>query len=574
MLIRLNPERSFFWEVKKVAVIGPATLSIPMGTLLERSKIRIGHRIPPNILILSPDDAGTSVSEHEWNNNEASAFRASAFYNNISSGGRITTTHEYGHLSDADIFFIYAPVPKKVDSYEPDYGPLLEILTNLAVALQRKPAGKVPLLLFQSVLAPSTMTTLIKDLFADYDLQEGHDLLLGYSPHGFIQDLQQKQCFFSDKIVAGLHPETPGMIRLIYQHIIKQEKIYLTNSTTAEIVPLLENACRKVRRAFSLEIARYCDEHDIDFYLLKDRVNKQLAQSDGPANIAGQELLSPILEVGPAHMVDNDLLLWWRKIDTGADIAYSLMLQSRLIRGQIATQIIELAERHFGDISGQHIAILGCNGHSHAHDTENSAVMALTLKLLEKNCRISLFDPHDTKISPARLLQHEMVEYIFSNAEEAVKKAEYIILGPMCKPSSDVRNLLLQATHLKGIVDACNLFQASDIEARAYRYVGIGKGRQFPDQEFVQFVYKSFIKMETGLANEIQELISFLNDQYIADDFNQIHFEEIRRLAASYHPLCFISSAGPIEEIPEYKGFCSRLAICAQEQRNLTYKEK
>ena len=49
---------------------------------------------------------------------------------------------------------------------------------------------------------------------------------------------------------------------------------------TAEIVKTLENAYRDVRIAFSAEIVRFCDANNIDFYRVREGVNRRLAQED------------------------------------------------------------------------------------------------------------------------------------------------------------------------------------------------------------------------------------------------------------------------------------------------------
>ncbi len=74
----------------------------------------------------------------------------------------------------------------------------------------------------------------------------------------------------SDKLAGGLHPETPKLISKLYKHIVTNAKVFETNSLTAEIVKTLENAYRDVRIAFSTEIVRYCDEHNIDFYKVRE----------------------------------------------------------------------------------------------------------------------------------------------------------------------------------------------------------------------------------------------------------------------------------------------------------------
>ncbi len=62
---------------------------------------------------------------------------------------------------------------------EPDYGPMFGALEKLAEALSKKPLPKIPLIIFESTLAPTTMDTLFREHFKKYGLEEGKDILLG-----------------------------------------------------------------------------------------------------------------------------------------------------------------------------------------------------------------------------------------------------------------------------------------------------------------------------------------------------------------------------------------------------------
>ena len=90
---------------------------------------------------------------------------------------------------------------------------------------------------------------------------------------------------------------------------------------TAEIVKTLENAYRDVRIAFSAEVVRYCDEHNIDFYQVREKVNEMLFQTDlakdKPNEVPSGGILIPTLGVGGHCLPKDGILLWWRKLESG-----------------------------------------------------------------------------------------------------------------------------------------------------------------------------------------------------------------------------------------------------------------
>ena len=120
------------------------------------------------------------------------------------------------------------------------------------------------------------MDTLFREHFKKYGLEEGKDILLGNSPNRVMPGRLVERIRDSDKLAGGLHPETPKLIAKLYNHIVTNGEVFQTNSLTAEIVKTLENAYRDVRIAFSTEIVRYCDENNIDFYKVRDKVNSKL----------------------------------------------------------------------------------------------------------------------------------------------------------------------------------------------------------------------------------------------------------------------------------------------------------
>ena len=92
-----------------------------------------------------------------------------------------------------------------------------------------------------------------------------------------------------------------------------------------------------------------------------------------------------------------------------------------------------------------------------------------------------------------------------------------------------------------------------------FAYVGIGRGRQPPPHELVDFAASAFGVMQRRLARELAGLLEFLNGRYAADAFERIDFEEVRRLAGTCVTGCRIARPGPEELAPVYESFTPRL---------------
>ncbi len=152
-----------------------------------------------------------------------------------------------------------------------------------------------------------------------------------------------------------------------------------------------------------------------------------------------------------------------------------------------------------------------------------------------------------------------MTDVFTRDLAEAVGDAEVIVL---CCPhrvyAEQWKAIAAMAPKAKQVVDACNLMRAADVEASGLAYVGIGRGRQAPSAALVEAVYAGFRAVETGVGNEVAELVRFLNVRYAPTSFNRVQFSEVQRIAGTCPTGCAIVSEGAALPPPE-SGFASQL---------------
>lgn len=479
--------------------------------------------------------------------------------------GLLSATSDYAAVRDADVILVCVQTDKR--GLAPDYGPLFDALTGVAEHLQRRPAGNIPLIIFESTLAPSSMTTVVREHFAKYGLIEGRDILLGNSPNRVMPGRLVERVRSSDKIVAGLHPATPELIRRLYSRIVTQGTLHPANSMTAEIVKTLENAYRDVRIAFAAEVVRWCDAHDVDFYAVRDAVNARQGQSDDashrPTMVPSGGLLVPTVGVGGHCLPKDGILLWWRALEAHMDASRSLILEARQINDESPAETIRLAERAFGAGGLQHgVALLGVAYRFNSEDTRNSPTLALARLLRERGVRVRLHDPY-VKPDDQNLLRSGLTAEFTNDLATALGDAETAIICTAHRDYVDRPSAVLAAgPRLRYVIDGANAWSSNQVGAThaspvgggagPVRYAGIGRGHGAPEQGLVDFVSDAFVAMERGLAHEVRALVSFLNDRYAADDFSRVEFDEVRRIAATCVTGCAIPAAEPIDSPAAY----------------------
>ena len=565
MELKESPLRLDNWKIEKIGVVGPGIVGMPMAGMLAHAKIKAGTKEPAKVMVIQRKSINSGWKVDAINQGKSVIGGIEPELDDITrkavNEGLLSASHDFNDLSDADVVLISVQTDKK--GFEPDYVPLFGALDELGKALQKKPEGKIPLIIFESTLAPTTMATLIREHFRKYDLEEGKDILLGNSPNRVMPGRLVERVRDSDKLAGGLHPETPKLISWLYKHIVTNGEVFQTNSLTAEIVKTLENAYRDVRIAFSAEIVRYCDEHNIDFYKVRDKVNAKLAQTDSatkdPNAVPSGGILIPMLGVGGHCLPKDGILLWWRNIETGSDTSRSLILKSRIINDESPVVTFKQAEKYFGNLKDKRIVLLGIAYRFNSEDTRNSPTLALANYLRDNGISYIMHDPY-VKQDDQNLLKYKQENLFTQDIKEALKDAEYIIICTAHKDYMDqLESIMSNSKSLKGVMDACNIYHVDYFNSKGIPYTGIGRGMNDPEDVFINFVYRSFRAMERGLANELMGLIEFYNTNFAFDDYNKVEFKEVQRLAKTCSTGCEIADPGKIEKIGDYFGFSSLL---------------
>lgn len=556
------------WQVKKIAVIGAGIVGMPMAALLAHARIRIGLEEPARVVVIQRDSPTSGWKVGAINSGRSPIGGIEPDLDRIVketvSEGLLSASHDYAELRDADVILICVQTDKK--GFGPDYGPMFAALQCVAQELQKKPAEKIPLIVFESTLAPSSMATLIKSHFHEYGLDDGHHILLGNSPNRVMPGRLVERIDSSDKVVGGLNPLTPKLIEHLYENIVTKGALHITNSLTAEVVKTLENTYRDVRIALAAEIVRYCDDKDIDFYQLRRDVNAKLSWSDAaskdPNVVPSGGLLIPTIGVGGHCLPKDGILLLWRKIEDGKDMSKSLILESRRINNESPVESIRLAERDFGELYKRSIALMGVAYRFNSEDTRNSPTLALARLLLDRGNNVILHDPY-VKPDDQNLLQYNLQMHFTRDVKQALKNTDYVFF---CTAHRDylggIETYLDLYPQIRGFFDGCNLFNASLFAERSTAYTGIGRGRKGASDELIHFVHAGFLALEKGFANEIQGFIDYANDRFAEDDFNKIDYKEVKRIAETCVTGCQLANPGLLKAVPEYSGFSSRLLNC------------
>lgn len=558
--------------VREIAVIGPGVMGMPMAALLANAELWAPDGAPTRVVVVQRPSTASS-----WKVGAINAGRSPiggpepALDSLVAQGagsGRLRATTSYHDVKDAELILVCVLTDRRGTA--PDYVLLLEALHGVASALRHRAASEPAVVVIESTLAPSTMLTTVRALFAEHGLEEGKQVRLANSPTRVMPGRLVERVGSSDKLIGALSAETTELVARVYGRIVEGGTLHRTNSMTAEVVKTLESAYRDVRIAYAAEVVRYCDARGIDFFALRRLVNHRLGREGGRERQAagagvGGGMLVPTVGVGGHCLPMDGIHLWWRAREQGVNPARSLLLEARRINDEAPAEVGGLVERFSGPVRDRDVALLGVAYRFDSEDARNSPTLVLARLLAERGARVSLHDPH-VGAADQNLRHAGMTRHYHRDLADALATAEVVVVCVAHREYLDGgERWLPHAQRLRTVIDCCNAYRASEMATTVVRYSGLGRGIGKPSGALVEAVAAGFHAVARGVANEVRMLTDLLNAGHAVQPFDRIDFDEVRRLAALCGTGCDIVEPGPVEPLATFDGFRSRLVACAVE---------
>jgi UDP-N-acetyl-D-mannosaminuronic acid dehydrogenase len=553
--------------LREIAVVGPGVVGLPIAALLASAELWAPDGAPTRVTVVQRASTSSGWKVGAINAGRSPIGNLEPEIDDLvahgAGSGRLRATTQYGDIRDADVVIVCVQTERKGSG--PDYGNLLEALHGVATALSQRVAASVPLVVIESTLAPTTLQTVVRPLFAQHGLEEGRDVLLAHSPSRLFRGGIVDRLASTDKLIGTLSPETGPRVAALYARLVTRGALHCTNATTAEVVKTLENASRDVRLAYAAEVARYCDAHDIDFFALREKVNARLAADNAGGTVPCGGLLVPTVGVGGHSLPKDGPFLWWRSLEGGVVPAHSLILEARRINDESPAQVLSLVERFSGSVAGRSVALLGVAYRADSDDARNSPTLALAQLLLSRGARVSLHDPHVSAVDQ-NLLRTGLAGMFHRDLADALATAEVVVV---CVAHQQYLNggkrWLRHAQRLRSVIDAGNVYRAEEIASTVVRYAGVGRGFRRPSGALIDAVASGLQTVMHGVGNEAAMLVAQLNERFARDDFGRVHMDDVRRLAACCVSRCNVSEGTPNAQVASVDGFRSRLVACAVE---------
>lgn len=172
----------------------------------------------------------------------------------------------YTEPQEADAFFIVVPTPFKGD-HEPDIS-FVEMATRMVLPLLKEG----DLYVIEST-SPIGTTEKMAELIFNERPELKDKIHVAYCPERVLPGNIIHELVHNDRVIGGIDEASTEKAKAFYSQFVKGQ-LHATNSRTAEMCKLTENASRDVQIAFANELSFICDKAGINVWELIELANK------------------------------------------------------------------------------------------------------------------------------------------------------------------------------------------------------------------------------------------------------------------------------------------------------------
>jgi len=352
------------------------------------------------------------------------------------------------HPEEADAFIIAVPTPFK-DEKKAD----LSYVTAAAEAIvpHLRPGN---LVILESTSPPRTTVDRVAPILEKSGLKPGRDFHLAYSPERVLPGQILRELIENARVVGGIDQASAQAGRDLYKIFVRGD-IFLTTSTTAEMVKLMENTYRDVNIAIANEFSRLTERMGVDIW-----------EATTLANLHPRvNILRPGPGVG-GHCISVDP---WFLVEAAPDIT-PLIRTARVVNDAQPHYVLELLRRALGSLSGVHVAVLGLAYKPNVDDLRESPAIDVARLLVDAGAEVIAYEPFklDAKIEGITLA---------SSLAAALEGSDALIL---LVPHTPLKNLrpedVAALTAARLVIDTVNGWDPKEWEKAGFRVVRLGVG--------------------------------------------------------------------------------------------------
>ncbi|CUB34371.1 MULTISPECIES: nucleotide sugar dehydrogenase [Bacillus cereus group] len=297
----------------------------------------------------------------------------------------------------ADVFIVAVPTPNQKDEHKSC--DLTGVLTAVKKIIPYIKKGNI--LIVESTIAPRSMDDYVKPLVEEAGFEVGKDIFLVHCPERVLPGKIMHEIVYNNRIVGGVTPACARRAAQVYGIFVKGE-IVETDAKTAEMSKLMENTFRDVNIALSNELAKVCNNLEINVLDVIEMANKHPRVNlhrPGPG-VGGHCLaIDPYFIVAKAPELTN------------------IIRMSRDTNTSMPSYVMENVRKLLKGIAKPKVAVFGVTYKGNTDDMRESPALEVINLLHEQGYEVTIYDPY---------IQTNFFKTL--SAEEALEAADLLLV--------------------------------------------------------------------------------------------------------------------------------------------------
>jgi len=299
----------------------------------------------------------------------------------------------------SDVYIIAVPTPI-TEEKKADMSYVVSAARSIVPVLEE---GN--LVILEATSPPRTTIDLVQPILEEGGLKGGEDFLLAYSPERVLPGKILNELVNNSRVIGGINQVSAKAGQLLYSSFVEGE-IMVTDSTTAEMVKLMENTYRDINIAAANEFSRLAEYFGIDVWEAIDIANLH----------PRVEILKPGPGVG-GHCISVDP---WFFVEKAPHLAL-LIKQAREVNDSQPAFVIQLLKDRYGSLKGKSFAALGITYKPDVDDIRESPAIDVIERLVTEGAVVKAYDPYLGSNSHG-------LDFLVDGLEEVLSNADGILL--------------------------------------------------------------------------------------------------------------------------------------------------
>jgi UDP-N-acetyl-D-mannosaminuronic acid dehydrogenase len=413
----------------KICVLGMGYIGLPTALLLANN----GNNV-----------IGVDIKEHiiKRLNQAKMPFNENGFQELLDNSIKRGSFHAQGDVENADVFLIAVPTPLDSETKLADLKYVVSACEMIVPYLR-----KGNLVIIESTIPPGTCSKRVKSILEKSGLKASDDFYIAHCPERAIPGNTLHEMVHNDRIIGGIDIKSTELTKSLYSCFVKG-KLHLTDSTTAEMVKLMENTYRDVNIALANEFAQIAEDFRVNIWEAIEIANKHPRVN--------------ILKPGPGvggHCIAIDP--WFLTEDSNKGRLISL---SRQINDSMPNYVLQIVKKMLEGIKNPTVTIFGVAYKGDVADTRATPAKKF-IKLAEnEGYKVRVYDPY------VKEFDHPILGLF-----ESVKESDCIVLLADHSEFREMNpeNFCNEMSNLN-IVDTRNIIKTNNWEKYGFKVKVLG----------------------------------------------------------------------------------------------------